>query len=72
VLLGNARSNPWIEPFLPRLGVRWMFDKAQGVYYPVDTLAAGEAKVIAPPTATRARVTAGSRCCPTWAATVRC
>ena len=45
VLLGNARSNPWIEPFLPRLGVRWMFDKAQGVYYPVDTLAAGEPKV---------------------------
>jgi len=44
VLLGNARSNPWIEPFLPRLGVRWMFDKAQGTYYPVDTLAGGEPK----------------------------
>jgi hypothetical protein len=44
VLLGNARSNPWIEPFLPRLGVRWIFDKAQGTYYPVDTWAAGEPK----------------------------
>jgi len=44
VLLGNARSNPWIEPFLPHLGVRWMFDKAQGTYYPVDTWAAGAPK----------------------------
>jgi hypothetical protein len=44
VLLGNARSDPWIEPFLPKLGVRWMFDKAQGTYYPVDTWAAGEPK----------------------------
>jgi hypothetical protein len=37
LLLGNPRSNPWMEPFLPRLGIRWQFDKAQGTYYPVDT-----------------------------------
>jgi hypothetical protein len=37
VLLGNARFNPWIEPFLPRLGVRWMFDRERGSYYPVDS-----------------------------------
>jgi len=37
VLLGNARFNPWIEPFLPKLGVRWNFDNTKGGYYPVDT-----------------------------------
>jgi hypothetical protein len=37
VLLGNARFNPWIEPFLPKLGVRWMFDSLKGSYYPVDS-----------------------------------
>jgi hypothetical protein len=37
VLLGNSRSNPWIEPFEARLGIRWQFDAAAGVYYPVDT-----------------------------------
>jgi len=36
ILLGNGRSNPWIQPFEPQLGVRWQFDKAEGVYYPVD------------------------------------
>jgi hypothetical protein len=44
VLLGNPRSNPWLEPFLARLGVRWQFDKEQGTYYPVDTWATGEPK----------------------------
>jgi hypothetical protein len=45
VLLGTPRSNPWIEPFLPRLGLRWTFDKAQGTYYPEDTWASGDQKV---------------------------
>jgi hypothetical protein len=44
VLLGSPRSNPWMEPFLPQLGIRWQFDKAQGTYYPVDTWATGEPK----------------------------
>jgi hypothetical protein len=37
ILLGNGRSNPWLQPFEPQLGVRWQFEKAEGVYYPVDT-----------------------------------
>jgi hypothetical protein len=37
ILLGNSRSNPWIQPFEPQLGIRWQFDKAESVYYPVDT-----------------------------------
>ena len=37
VLLGNSRSNPWIESFEPVLGLRWVFEKATGTYYPVDT-----------------------------------
>lgn len=37
ILLGNARSNPWVQPFEAKLGLRWEFDKADGVYYPVDT-----------------------------------
>ena len=37
VLLGNGRSNPWLQPFEPRLGIRWQFDKADDVYFPVDT-----------------------------------
>jgi hypothetical protein len=37
VLLGNSRSNPWIEPFEARTGIRWLFDKDAGVYDPVDT-----------------------------------
>jgi hypothetical protein len=37
VLLGNARFNPWVEPFLPKLGIRWTFDNSKGIYYPVDT-----------------------------------
>jgi hypothetical protein len=42
ILLGNSRSNPWIEPFESRLGIRWHFDGATGIYYPVDTWAAGD------------------------------
>lgn len=37
VLLGNSSSNPWIEPFESRLGLRWKFDGNRGVYYPVDS-----------------------------------
>jgi hypothetical protein len=42
VLIGNSRSNPWVEPFEPKLGIRWMFDKAAAVYDPVDTWAGGK------------------------------
>ena len=45
VLLGQPRSNPWIEPFLQHVGVRWNFDKDLGTYYPVDTWANGEPRV---------------------------
>lgn len=37
ILLGNSRTNPWLQPFEPKLGLRWQFDKAEGVYYPIDT-----------------------------------
>ena len=37
VLLGNARSNPWFQPFEPKQGIRWQFDSAAGAYYPVDS-----------------------------------
>jgi hypothetical protein len=36
ILLGNTRTNPWIEPFENRLGIQWRFDSAAGIYYPVD------------------------------------
>jgi hypothetical protein len=39
ILLGNSRSNPWIEPFENRLGIRWLYDSPSGIYYPVDTWA---------------------------------
>jgi hypothetical protein len=37
ILLGNGRTNPWLQPFESKLGIRWQFDKAQAVYYPVDS-----------------------------------
>jgi len=37
ILLGNDRSNPWVQPFESKLGIRWQFDKAGAVYYPFDT-----------------------------------
>jgi hypothetical protein len=43
VLLGNARFNPWIEPFFPKLGIRWVFDQPKGVYNPVDSWGAFKA-----------------------------
>jgi hypothetical protein len=36
ILLGNDRSNPWVQPFGEQLGIRWEFDRGGGVYYPVD------------------------------------
>jgi hypothetical protein len=35
--LGNSRSNPWVEPFESKLGIRWIYDKVAGTYYPADT-----------------------------------
>ncbi len=37
ILLGNGRSNPWLQSFEPKLGIRWEFDKNEAVYYPVDS-----------------------------------
>jgi len=42
VLIGNSHSNPWMEPFDPKLGIRWQFDKATGVYYPEDIRPSGK------------------------------
>ncbi len=39
ILLGNGRSNPWVESFDDRLGLRWTFQESLGIYYPEDTLA---------------------------------
>ena len=36
ILLGNDRSNPWFQPFRSKLGIRWEFDRASAVYFPVD------------------------------------
>jgi hypothetical protein len=36
ILLGNDRSNPWVQPFESKLGIRWQFDRASAVYFPVD------------------------------------
>src|SRR5262249_35271812 len=44
ILLGNSRSNPWIESLENRLGVRWHYDESMGAYYPVDTLAGAAAQ----------------------------
>jgi hypothetical protein len=37
ILLGNGRSNPWVQPFEAQLAIHWEFDRASGTYYPVDT-----------------------------------
>jgi hypothetical protein len=39
ILLGNSRSNPWIEPFENHMALQWKFDNSIGSYYPVDTSA---------------------------------
>jgi hypothetical protein len=36
ILLGTDRSNPWLQAFESKLGIRWQFDKPNAVYYPVD------------------------------------
>jgi hypothetical protein len=42
ILLGNSRSNPWIEAFEDHLDLRWRFDGSFGRYYPVDTSSQSE------------------------------
>ena len=42
VLIGNSRSNPWVDPFEPKLGIRWIFDKTSAVYDRVDTWNGGK------------------------------
>jgi hypothetical protein len=42
VLIGNSRSNPWVDPFEPKLGIRWTFDKNASVYDPVDAWNGGK------------------------------
>jgi hypothetical protein len=37
ILIGTGRTNPWVQPFESRMGLRWQYDKAAGAYYPVDT-----------------------------------
>jgi len=37
ILLGNSRSNPWIEPFEARMALQWKFDTMTSAYYPVDS-----------------------------------
>lgn len=36
VLLGTSQSNPWIQPFEPRLAIRWKIDDATTAPFPVD------------------------------------
>jgi hypothetical protein len=55
ILLGNPRSNPWMEPFLAHIGLRWQYDKATGTYFPVDTWAGPEAKSFRNPDAQEGR-----------------
>jgi hypothetical protein len=43
VLLGNSRSNLWVEAFEPKLGLRWIYDEAGAYYYPVDSWNSGKA-----------------------------
>jgi hypothetical protein len=37
ILVGNSRSNPWVEPFQSQLGLRWVFETGTGTYFPVDS-----------------------------------
>lgn len=37
ILLGNSRSNPWIEPFESHMSLLWKFDSSIGAHYPVDS-----------------------------------
>jgi hypothetical protein len=37
ILLGSRQSNPWVEPFESRVGLRWVYDKDLDSSYPIDT-----------------------------------
>jgi len=39
ILLGGSQSNPWVEPFEDRLGLRWEFDRDLESAYPIDVWA---------------------------------
>lgn len=39
ILLGTRQSNPWIQPFDSSLALRWKFEPALGIYYPIDRTA---------------------------------
>jgi len=43
ILVGNSHTNPWIESFEPKVGLRWNFDAATGVYFPVDSWSGAKA-----------------------------
>lgn len=36
LLVGNSKTNPWIEPFEQKLGLRWEDDSKSGVFFPKD------------------------------------
>ncbi|HXN24422.1 MAG TPA: hypothetical protein VOA41_16915 [Candidatus Dormibacteraeota bacterium] len=44
ILLGNNRSNPWIESFESKLGIRWKYNESTGAYYPWDVSAGPSAQ----------------------------
>jgi hypothetical protein len=39
ILLGNPQSNPWIQPFEPRLSILWVLDRVSHSYFPEDKTA---------------------------------
>jgi hypothetical protein len=39
ILLGTRQSNPWIQPFDSSLALRWKFEPALGINYPIDRTA---------------------------------
>lgn len=44
ILLGNPQSNPWIQPFEPRLSLVWVIDPVSHSYYPRDKNAPASAQ----------------------------
>ncbi|HEV1284772.1 MAG TPA: hypothetical protein VNU44_05655 [Bryobacteraceae bacterium] len=57
LLVGNSRTNPWIEPFEQKLGLRWDDDSKSGVFVPRDTWNSGAtiAPTPVPPSSTEPR-----------------
>jgi hypothetical protein len=53
LLLGHSHSNPWIEPFLSKVGLRWEYDRVAGVYYPVDSWSGNKSYSVGSPSETR-------------------